>query len=146
MTRGSVPASGPTPPTMPEVDIPGPGGGGNSLEQLLGDLLQLMGGATPGGGRIELARTLAQGAATGGQPEGNVDPSERIQFEELARVAEMHVTEITGLSVTPSGAPLEVIAVGPGAWAWRTIEDWRFLFDASPDQGAATSAGDTGSG
>ena len=88
---------------MREVDIPGPGGGGNSLEQLLGDLLQLMGGATPGGGRLELARTLAQGAASNGQPEGNVDPSERIQFEELARVAEMHVAELTGLPVTPNG-------------------------------------------
>jgi putative hydrolase len=124
---------------MPEVDIPGPGGGGNSLEQLLGDLLRLMGGATPGGGRLELARSLAQGAATNGQPEGNVDPSERIAFEELARVAEMHVGELTGLSVTPTGAPLEVIAVGPGGWAWRTVEDWRFLFDAAPD-GAGSPA------
>lgn len=128
---------------MPEVDIPGPGGGGNSLEQLLGDLLRLMGGATPGGGRVELARTLAQGAATNGQPEGNVDPSERIQFEELARVAEMHVGELTGLSVTPTGAPVEVIAVGPGAWAWRTVEDWRFLFEAGPDQAEVPTGGPT---
>ncbi len=134
---------------MPEVDIPGPGGGGNSLEQLLGDLLQLMGGVTPGGGRIELARTLAHGAATGGQPEGNVDPSERIRFEELARVAELHVSELTGLSVTPTGAPVEVIAVGPGAWAWRTVEDWRFLFDEGADGApagtAAAATGDRGS-
>jgi putative hydrolase len=131
------------PPTIPEVDIPGPGGGGNSLEQLLGDLLQLMGGAAPGGGRVELARTLAQGAATNGQPEGNVDPSERIAFEELARVAEMHVTELTGLSVTPTGAPLDVVALGPGAWAWRTVEDWRFLFDVSPDKDGAPAPGNT---
>ncbi len=124
---------------MREVDFPGPGGGGNSLEQLLGDLLQLMGGATTGGGRVELARTLAQGAATNGQPEGNVDPSERIQFEELARVAEMHVTELTGLPVTPTGAPLDVLAVGPGAWAWQTVEDWRFLFEATPDTGGAAA-------
>jgi putative hydrolase len=131
---------------MTKVDIPGPGGGGNSLEQLLGDLLQLMGGATPGGGRLELARTLAQGAATNGQPEGNVDPSERIQFEELGRVAEMHVTELTGLSVTPTGAPVEVVAVGPGAWAWQTVEDWRFLFDDAPEGGGTrtttTASGD----
>jgi putative hydrolase len=129
---------------MPEVDIPGPGGGGNPLEQLLGDLLQLMGGATPGGGRVELARTLAQGAATNGQPEGNVDPSERIKFEELARVAEMHVTELTGLSVTPTGAPLELIAVNPGAWAWRTVEDWRYLFDTAPERDPGSPANATG--
>ena len=130
---------------MPEVDIPGPDGGGNSLEQLLGDLLQLMGGAVPGGGRIELARTLAQGAASNGQPEGNVDPSERIRFEELARVAEMHVTELTGLSVTPTGAPVEVVTVGPGAWAWKTVDDWQFLFDAAPDRASSgPSPGDGG--
>jgi putative hydrolase len=128
---------------MPEVDFPGAGGGGNSIEQLLGDLLQLMGGASPGGGRVELARTLAQGAATNGQPEGNVDPSERIRFEELARVAELHVTELTGLPVTPTGTPVEVIAAGPGAWAWQTVEDWRFLFDATPPA-RATSGPATG--
>lgn len=122
---------------MPEVDFSGLGGGGNSLERLLGDLLQLMGGATPGGGRVELARTLAQGAATNGQPEGNVDPSARIEFEALARVAEMHVTELTGLPVTPTGAPVEIVAVGPGAWAWQTVEDWRYLFEAAP--GATSS-------
>jgi putative hydrolase len=126
---------------MREVDIPGPGGGGNSLEQLLGDLLQLMGGGSPGGGRLELARTLAQGAASNGQAEGNVDPSERIQFEELARVAEMHVAELTGLSVTPNGAPVEIIAVGPGAWAWQTVEDWRFLFDDDADNGTSQTSG-----
>jgi putative hydrolase len=118
---------------MPGVDIPGPGGGGRSLEQLLGDLLQLVGGTSTGAGRVELARTLAHGAATGGRPEGNVDPAERIKFEELTRVAELHVAELTGLPVTATGAPVEVIAVGPGAWAWRTIEDWRFLFEAAPD-------------
>lgn len=140
-----MPTPGSTAPTIPEVDIPGPGGGGNSLEQLLGDLLQLMGGANPGGGRLELARTLAQGAATNGQPEGNVDPSERIQFEELARVAEMHVTELTGLSVTPTGAPLEIVAVGPGGWAAQTVEDWGFLFDeASSGPGPSPSAPGSG--
>ncbi|HXQ59486.1 MAG TPA: zinc-dependent metalloprotease [Acidimicrobiales bacterium] len=130
------------------MDSPGPGGGGNSLEQLLGDLLQLMGGATPGGGRIELARTLAQGAATNGEVEGNVDPGQRILFEEMARIAELHVTELTGLSVTPTGSPVEIVAVGPGAWAWRTVDDWRFLFEAEggPPAGAATPPPDDGSG
>jgi putative hydrolase len=107
-----------------------------------------MGGATPGGGRIELARTLAQGAATNGEAEGNVDPGERIKFEEMARIAELHVSELTGLSVTPTGAPVEIVAVGPGAWAWRTVEDWRFLFDVEPVPGATTAdpapAGDDG--
>jgi len=128
---------------MPAVDSPGPGGGGNPLERLLGDLLQLMGGGLPGGGRVELARTLAQGAATGGQPEGNVDPAERIELERLAPVAEMHVAELTGMPVVATGESLEVVAVGPGAWAWRTIEDWRFLLEPASPTGSETAPGTT---
>ena len=58
-------------------------------------------------------------------------------------MAEMHVTELTGLSVTPTGAPVEMTAVGPGAWAWRTIEDWRFLLDEGPGDAATGSTGAT---
>ena len=122
---------------MPEVDFPGPGGGDNFLERILGDLLQLMGGAASGGGRIDLARTLAQGVATGGVPEPNVEPIDRIAFEELARLAELHVAELTGLPVTGTGRGPEVLAVGPGTWAWHTLEDWRFLLDAMSAPGTA---------
>src|SRR6202166_2133249 len=115
---------------MPGVAFPGAGAGGNFLEQILGDLLQLMGGTSSGGARIDLARTLAQGVASGGEPEGNVDPGDRIRFEELAHIAELHVAELTGLPITPTGATLEIAAVGPGAWAWQTVEDWRFLLEA----------------
>jgi len=115
---------------MQGVAFPGPGAGGNFLEQILGDLLQLMGGSSPGGARIDLARTLAQGVATGGEPEGNVDPADRMRFEELAHIAELHVAELTGLPITPTGATVEIQAVGPGAWAWQTVEDWRFLLEA----------------
>jgi len=115
---------------MAGVAFPGPGSGGNFLEQILGDLLQLMGGSSSGGARVDLARTLAQGVASGGEPERNVDPADRMRFEELAHVAELHVAELTGLSITPTGASIEVAAVAPGAWAWQTVEDWRFLLEA----------------
>jgi putative hydrolase len=123
---------------MPSMDFTG--AGGNFLEQLLGDLLSLMGGM-PGAGagsRVDLARTLAQGVATGGQPEANVDPAERIELEQLVRVAELHVAELTGMPVTPTGAPVEVLAVAPGAWALQTAEDWRFLLDAMTDSAPTT--------
>jgi putative hydrolase len=103
-------------------------GGGGFLEQILGDLLGLMGGAG-GTDRAELARGLAQSVATGGEPEANVDPVERIHLEELVRVAELHVAELTGLSPAPGGVPLAVEAVGPGAWARRTVDDWRFVLE-----------------
>ncbi|HZU79939.1 MAG TPA: zinc-dependent metalloprotease, partial [Acidimicrobiales bacterium] len=116
-----------------------PGQGGNFLEQLLGDLLQLM-GSGGGGDRQELARTLAVSVATGGTAEPNVDPVDRIRLEELVRVAELHVTEITGLSPSGSGAPLAVEAVAPGAWAARTVTDWRFVLEvmtaSAPDEQA----------
>ena len=101
---------------------------GGFFGQLLGDLLQLMGGAS-GTDRIELARGLAQGVATEGRPEANVDPVERIRLEELVRVAELHVSELTGLSPTPGGTAVAVEAVGPGTWARRTVDDWGFVLD-----------------
>jgi putative hydrolase len=131
---------------MPGVAFPGSGAGGNFLEQILGDLLQLMGGSSPGGARIELARTLAQGVASGGEPEGNVDPADRMKFEELAHIAELHVAELTGLPITSTGAALEISAVSPGAWAWQTVEDWRFLLEAMAEPPAPPSPDDPGTG
>lgn len=130
---------------------PVPGSGGDSFfTQLLGDLMSLMGG---GPDRVELARQLAQGVATGGQPEPNVDPVERIRLEELVRVAELHVAELTGLSPTPDGSALSVDAVGPGAWARRTVDDWSFVLDAmthtddaSPEPDARSGAGEEAGG
>ena len=37
---------------------------------------------------------------------------------------------MTGLSVTPNGQAVEILAVGPGQWAWHTVEDWQFLLGA----------------
>jgi len=133
------------------VTSPVPGSGGDSFfTQLLGDLMSLMGG---GPDRVELARQLAQGVATGGQPELNVDPVERIRLEELLRVAELHVAELTGLSPTPDGSALSVDAVGPGAWARRTVDDWSFVLDAmthtegaSPEPDATGDADDEAGG
>lgn len=113
------------------MSMPGPRGGGDFLEQLLGDLLGLMGSSAVGSAnQLELARTLAHSVATGGQPEPNVDPLARMELEQMARIAELHIVELTGLPVTPDGTPVEILAVGPGAWAWHTLEDWRFLLEA----------------
>lgn len=116
---------------------PVPGTGGDSFfTQLLGDLMSMMGA---GPDRVELARQLAYGVATGGQPEPNVDPVERIRLEELLRVAELHVAELTGLSPTPDGSALSLDAVGPGAWARRTVDDWAFVLEAMNVAGAPTA-------
>lgn len=117
------------------MSSPVPGTGGESfLTQLLGDLMSLMGGAPAD--RLELARQLAYGVATGGGPEPNVDPVDRIRFEELLRVAELHVGEITGLSPGADGTALSLAAVLPGAWARKTVDDWGFVLDAMVPPGA----------
>jgi putative hydrolase len=114
------------------MSMPG-SGGGDFFGGLLGDLLGMMGSASVGRqNQGELAKAFAQSVATGGEAEANVDPLVRIKLEELVRLAEMHVSELTGLPVTPTGAPLEVAAVGRGSWAWHTLDDWRFLVDAAP--------------
>ena len=48
--------------------------------------------------------------ATGGEPGANPDPVARVRIEELLRVAEMHVTEATGLPVFRR----QWVADGPG--------------------------------
>ena len=130
----------------------GPGAGGNFLEQLLGDLLNLMGGGA-GGDRAELARSLAEGVASGGEPEANVDPAARIRLEELMRVAELHVAELTSLPAASAGG-VRLAVVTPAQWARRTVDDWRFLLEAmippAPAPAEAGSAltvpGDDGAG
>ena len=68
----------------------------------------------------DAARQFALSIATGGQPEGNVDPLERIRIEQLARVAELQIANATGLDPAPGGRGLtrgagQPHAVGPAA-------------------------------
>ncbi len=76
----------------------------------------------------EIARQMAQWAASGGQPEANPDPVSRVRLEELIRVAEMHVSEATGLSVSAAAVPT-IAAVTPAQWALRTLDHWRPLLE-----------------
>ena len=72
----------------------------NPMGGLLGDLLKVI-GSGPGAADswFEAARTLAFGVATDGGQDENPDPLVRIAFEELARVAELHVADATGIVV-----------------------------------------------
>ena len=64
---------------------------------------------------FEAARTLAHGVATDGGPEDNADPLVRMAFEELGRVAELHVTDATGISLSSGGTQLSFDTVGRGS-------------------------------
>ncbi len=111
--------------SSPEAFGGGPFGGG-PLGDLMRNLARLF--TTQGPLNWEIARQMAQWTATGGEPEPNPDPSSRVRLEELIRVAELHVTEATGLSVSASGL-LTVRAVSPSEWALRTLDAWRPLLE-----------------
>jgi putative hydrolase len=95
---------------------------------LFGDLAKLFG---QGGGGVpwDAARSLALAVATDNASEANVDPLERIKLEQLARVAELHVANVTGLSTTVTGRELTVVPVNRGTWAQRTLADYRPLLE-----------------
>src|ERR1700733_5342608 len=95
----------------------------NPMGGLLGDLLKVIGSA-PGAGDtwFDAARTLAHGVATDGGTDESVDPLVRIAFEELARVAELHVADATGIALASSGSNISFDAVGPGMWSFRALE------------------------
>jgi putative hydrolase len=113
----------------------------NPMGGLLGDLLKVIGSA-PGGGDtwFDAARTLAYGVATDGESDDNADPLVRIAFEELARVAELHVANATGISLTAGGTSISFDAVGPGQWSYRVLTAYRptlQLMVEAQQQGAA---------
>jgi putative hydrolase len=112
----------------------------NPMGGLLGDLMKVI-GSGPGSGDswFEAARTLAFGVATDDGQDENPDPLVRIAFEELARVAEMHVAEATGIS-TASGGGVSFEAVGPGQWSFRVLDAYRPVLRSmveAQQQGAA---------
>jgi putative hydrolase len=121
-------------------------GSPNPFEQfpLFGDLARLFSqGGAGGGAPWDAARNLALAVATEGESEPNVDPLERIQLEQLARVAELHVANVTGLSTTVTGRELTIMPVTRGQWAQRTLEDYRPLLEQlASSLGSAEGVGD----
>lgn len=109
---------------------------------MFGDLARWFGGSGPV--NWDVARQTAQWTATEGTPEPNVDPLERLRLEELLRVADMHVSEATGLSTSIAGGMLTVLPVTRGDWALHSIEAYRpflerlarSLADSATDEGA----------
>ncbi len=101
----------------------GPGDRGSPFQFLLGDLMNMLGGANTD--QWELTRAFGLNVATGGSAEPNVEPLQRIRLEELARVAELHVTETTGMPVSSDGRRITCIPVGRGDWTARALEAWR---------------------
>jgi putative hydrolase len=88
-----------------------------------------------------MVRSFALNVATGGNPEANVEPIQRIRLEQLARVAELNVIEATGMPVSSDGRRVTCVPVGRGDWTQRALESWRPLLTAmTPPAGTPPAA------
>jgi putative hydrolase len=118
---------------------PDQGDPSNPFQSLLGDLMNMLG--TNGPNQWEMVRSFALNVATGGNPEANVEPIQRIRLEQLARVAELNVIEATGMPVSSDGRRVTCVPVGRGDWTQRALESWRPLLTAmTPPAGTPPAA------
>lgn len=107
-------------------DDSGPGGNPFGDMPFFGDFSNMANMFGGGGDPWAQAKQIAASVATGGTPESNVDPGDRIAFEQLARVAELHVTSTTGLSVADATPP-QIRPATRHEWALETLDAYRPL-------------------
>jgi putative hydrolase len=107
----------------------GPLGGGSPFGGMpfFGDLMKML--QSQGPISWDAARQLAVAIATDGKSEANVDPAERIKLEQLGRVADLHVSNRTGLPTAPGGRSVEIAPVNRTVWAQRTLDAYRPLLE-----------------
>ena len=107
------------------MSTPGPFGGSNPLDKILRDLLNVL---SAGPVNWDVARQVAQAvAAQAGDV--SVDPLLRIRAEELLRVAELHISDATGLTLSATGRTLSLRSVVPRDWAELALAAWQPLLE-----------------
>lgn len=115
----------------------------NPFEGMFGDLAKLLGSLGSSGPiNWDVARQFATFVASDGQPEANVDPIERIKLEELLRVADLQVSQATGLDTTLDGRVPAMMPVTRSEWARRTLDALRAPLEALATSLAATGDAD----
>lgn len=124
-------------PDRPDDSEPNPFAG----FPMFGDLARALQGQGPL--NWDAARQFAMLGATEGQAEHNVEPTIRIAYADLARIAGMHVNDVTG---SDTSFP-EPRIVTRSQWAAETLEAYRPLFTdlatslgQQPDDDAAEAA------
>lgn len=103
------------------------GGGFNPFAgiPMFGEIAKMLAGTGPL--NWDIARQMAYSSATGGKAEANVDPLVRIAFNDLARIADMHIQHLTGLDTMVGSRTIEIVPVTPGGWAQRTLDAYKPL-------------------
>jgi putative hydrolase len=112
---------------MVPVSFPGPFGDSpdDPFAAMAGMINQFLATFTGSGGAgWDQAKQMAAAIANEGRVESNVDPVDRIAFEQLGRVAELHVSELIGHPVTG-----RVTLVSRSQWTAATVDDYRPLFE-----------------
>ena len=112
----------------------GPTGDDNPFEGMpfFGDLGRMLGGlgGAAGGLQWDAARQMAMQVASGGESEANIDPIARMDVEQLARVADLHVSQKTGLSTSVTGRSVQVVPVNRMQWVQRSLDAYKPLFES----------------
>ena len=114
--------------------------GSGDPNELMAGIMRLFGGGASAGG-LDHATQIAVSIASGGATEPNVDPIERIALEQLIRVAELHITEATGLR-SSTDAPLSVAPVTKADWVRKSMEPLKPLLEQLAAAMTATAPGD----
>tara|TARA_S200000501_G_scaffold372302_1_gene417038 strand:+ start:288 stop:1487 length:1200 start_codon:yes stop_codon:yes gene_type:complete len=77
----------------------------------------------------DVARQFAYQIATEGKAEPNVDPLDRVKLNELARVAELRVADITSLGAGFSDQAVSITATTRSEWASKTLDAYQPLLE-----------------
>jgi len=112
--------------------------GGGPLDDLMRNLARLF--TSSGPVNWEIAQQMAVYGASSGVSEANPDPLARVRLDDLLRVADLQVSEATGMA-TSTGGVLRVQAATRVEWARRTLDAWRPLLER-----LAGAMGDAGGG
>jgi putative hydrolase len=86
----------------------------------------------------DLATQFAALGARGDDPDPDPSPTDRLEWNRLAEIADMRVRDTIGAAVDDSPRTPEVLTVTRAAWAHRTLGDMRPVFN---DLAAALSRG-----
>lgn len=103
-------------------------GSGDPNEMMAGFMSMLGGMGSGAGSGLDSATQIAVSIASGGTNEPNVDPIERIALEQLIRVAELHITEATGLR-SSTDAPLTIAPVTRADWVRKSMQPLKPLLE-----------------
>ena len=76
---------------------------------------------------FDIARQTGLWVATGGKSEANVDPVQRIRYEELFTIAALHVGEATGVVIESAAAAVQIAT--RAEWAATALDAYRPILE-----------------